>query len=67
MHAIVCIYHVIHVNGTIQIKASGKLLEIGDKISSEDEIVFKTPDAMAALISAEKGRFTLCLSPAILQ
>jgi hypothetical protein len=34
-------YHVIHVNGTIQIRASGKLLEVGDKISSEDEIVFK--------------------------
>jgi hypothetical protein len=52
-------YHVIHVNGTIQIRASGKLLEVGDKISSEDEIVFKTPDAAAAVISAEKGRFIL--------
>ena len=53
------VYHVIHVRGTIQIKASGKLLKTNDKISSDDEVVFKMPDAVAAVISPKKGRFTL--------
>ena len=53
------VYHVIHVRGTIQLKVSGKLLKTDDKISSEDEVVFKTPDAVAAVISPKKGRFTL--------
>jgi hypothetical protein len=53
-------YHVIHVNGTIQIRASGKLLEVGDKISSEDEIVFKTQtNIINGLSGAKKIR---CIS-----
>ena len=53
------IFYIIHVKGKIQIKSSGKMLETGKQVSSEEELVFKTPDAIAAVISPKKGRFTL--------
>jgi hypothetical protein len=64
------VYRVIHVRGTILVKApktdrTGTAengfhpMKIDDKISEMDEIVFKTPDAVAAVMSREKGRFTL--------
>lgn len=56
-------YQVLHVKGTIMVKASGKILKPGDMISSEDQLVFRG-DAMAAVISPQKGRFVMKSGPA---
>lgn len=52
-------YYVIHVKDAIIVKNTGTLLKVGDAISSEEELVFKSPNAVAAVISPQKGRFTL--------
>ncbi|MEM7040712.1 MAG: hypothetical protein AAF570_27370, partial [Bacteroidota bacterium] len=52
----------LHVRGEIVVKSSGEALKKGDKLDSEAQIAFKSKDAVAALFSSEKGRFTL--SPA---
>jgi hypothetical protein len=56
-------YNVINIVGQIKVKGSGKLLAKGDVISSEDQIVFMAPTAMAAVFSPSKGRFTLKPKP----
>lgn len=52
-------FHVIHVKGTILLKDTGRQVEVGDRVTAETELVFATEDAVAAVISREKGRFTL--------
>jgi len=51
-------YFVIHVKGTVTNQTSGKALKVGDKISSEDKVIFGASDA-AAIIMGPKGKFTL--------
>ena len=52
-------YSVIHVKGKLINKESGKEISRGDKIDEESEIIFDSSDAMAAVISSERGRFIL--------
>jgi hypothetical protein len=52
-------YQILHVKGEILRVKDGTLLKLGDKIDSNEKINFKSRDAMAAVLSAEKGRFIL--------
>lgn len=52
-------YSVLNVAGQIKVKTSDNLLAKGDIISSEDQVVFMASNAMAAVFSPSKGRFTL--------
>lgn len=52
-------YTVLKVKGVVKLKKSGKVLKTQDKISSEDQVQFGSNDAIAALHSPQKGRFTL--------
>jgi hypothetical protein len=53
------VYFITFVKGTIVLEKTQKVLKVGDKISPKDKIVFKDKDAMAAVLSPQKGRFTL--------
>jgi len=53
------LFYVVHVEGTIQKKASGESLNLGDEIRNESEIVFMAPDASAVVINPQKGQFLL--------
>ena len=50
-------YQVLHVKGEIILEKNGAALKPGDKISEKDKIRFMTKDAMAAVLSSEKGRY----------
>ncbi|MCB9233575.1 MAG: hypothetical protein H6581_18100 [Bacteroidia bacterium] len=52
-------YHVIYVKGLIVNKANNNPLKQGDQIDSNTEIVFKSTDALATILSKSKGRFNL--------
>ncbi len=52
-------YIVLKVKGKILLKKNNKEIKPQDQILSEDQIIFATPDAVAALHSPQKGRFTL--------
>jgi hypothetical protein len=52
-------YKVIKVNGLIVYKKSSKNMLQGDEFSENEELVFKTADSKAAVISVQKGRFIL--------
>ncbi len=52
-------YQVLHIKGEIVRVADDSLLKPGDKIMGEERIHFKTKDAMAAVLSAEKGRYII--------
>ena len=52
-------YQVLHVRGEILHESSGKNLSPGDKVSGSDKIHFKTTDAMAAVLSTDKGKYIL--------
>lgn len=52
-------YIVLKVKGKILLKKNNKEIKPQDEINSNDEIIFTTPDAVAALHSPQKGRFTL--------
>lgn len=52
-------YQVLHVKGEIVRVDDGSLLKPGDKITGEKQIRFKTKDAMAAVLSADKGRYII--------
>jgi hypothetical protein len=56
-------YNIIHVKGVIKVQKTGIVLKAGDKILSSDKVVFVTPDAIAAVISASQGRFVLKANP----
>ncbi|MDX2303127.1 MAG: hypothetical protein NW226_10020 [Microscillaceae bacterium] len=53
------LYHVIVTNGVIINKKTGQELKRGAKISSTDEVLFKSKDAKAIVISTKRGRFVL--------
>jgi len=52
-------YQIIHVKGEISKTASGELLKPGDRLMEDEEITFKSPEAMAAALNPEKGRFII--------
>jgi len=52
-------YQILHIKGEIIRVKDGKPLKSGDKIDAEEKINFKSKDAMAAVLSAEKGRYIL--------
>jgi hypothetical protein len=52
-------YQVLHVKGEIIKEKDGALLKPGDKINESDKIKFQTDNAMAAVLSDEKGRYIL--------
>ena len=52
-------YSVIHVKGEIERSKTGELLKPGDKVSPDEEINFKSKDAMAAVLNPDMGRFIL--------
>ena len=52
--------YVIHTNGIIQNLTAGDTLKVGSKINLEDKLLFKAPNAVAAVIDPQKGRFTIC-------
>lgn len=52
-------YNVLHVRGTITMASSKQALKPGDVIDSEEKVSFSNKEALAALFSPSKGRFTL--------
>ncbi|MDA0195245.1 MAG: hypothetical protein O2887_10895 [Bacteroidetes bacterium] len=52
-------YTVIHVRGEILKKSSDIPIKRGDRVGANEQIVFKSPDAVAAVLSPDRGRFIL--------
>lgn len=52
-------YKVIKVNGTIVIKAKGISLETGTVFAENEDLLFRSEDATAAVINSQKGRMIL--------
>lgn len=52
-------YQVLHVKGEIIRTESGEALKAGDKVAEDEEIHFKTVDAMAAVLDPGMGRYIL--------
>lgn len=52
-------YKVIKVNGSIQIKKTGKTLQQGDIYKEGTQLQFNSPDSKATVINSEKGRFVI--------
>lgn len=52
-------YQIIFVQGTIQIKSSGEVLKRGMQLKPSQQVIFKTKDAKAVVLSTTKGRFVL--------
>jgi hypothetical protein len=52
-------YKVIKVNGEIVLKEKGTPLQTGTEFSKNDNLVFRTEDATAAVINSQKGRLIL--------
>lgn len=57
-------YHIIHIKGQIYNKTTNTALKVGMKISSNDQIVFKSSDAKAVVLGTKRGRFILSASKA---
>lgn len=53
------VYYITFVKGTIIVEKTQKPLKVGDKISPEDKLIFKEKDAMASIVSPQKGRFNV--------
>ena len=52
-------YKILHIKGNIILKKTGLPLTTGDRISSEEQIQFGSPDALAIVYSTQKGRWLL--------
>jgi hypothetical protein len=52
-------FTVIKVNGSILLKARGISLETGTVFSAKEDLLFRSEDATAAVINAQKGRIVL--------
>lgn len=57
------LYQVLFVQGQIQNKTSGAMLQRGDKLKATDKVVFKSKDAKAVVLSNAKGRFVMSANP----
>lgn len=51
-------FYILHIKGKISIQ-SGIFLKIGDKITDKDKITFVDQNAVAILMSSQRGRLTL--------
>ena len=58
-------YQILHLKGEIFKVANDLALRTGDKIGEEEQIRFGSKDAMAAVLSTEKGRYILRPTKAI--
>jgi hypothetical protein len=56
-------YQVIHIKGDITREESGELLKAGEKVSADQKIMFKSADAMAAVLDPKLGRYILKTQP----
>lgn len=56
-------YHIIHIKGVIKLAKTKQAIKVGDKLNANDRLIFQNSDAMAAVISSEKGRFILKAQP----
>ncbi len=52
-------YYVLHVKGVVLDKESGKSISIGDRITGNSEVIFKSTDAKVVVLNKEKGRAIL--------
>jgi len=52
-------FKVIKVNGTILLKTKGVSLETGTVFSAKEDLLFRSEDAAAAVINAQKGRIVI--------
>ncbi len=52
-------YKVIKVNGSIQVKKTGKALQQGDIFKASTTLQFNSPESKATVINGEKGRFVI--------
>lgn len=52
-------YTVIHVRGEIFKKSSDTPIKRGDRVGADEEIIFKSPNAVAAVLSPSRGRYIL--------
>ena len=52
-------YFVLQIKGQITNQKTKKALAVGDKVEEKDEIVFKSADAKAVVVSKEKGRYVI--------
>ena len=52
-------YIVIKIKGTIMLEGTDQILQKDDRICGNDNVIFKTADAVAVVHSASKGRYTL--------
>lgn len=53
------VYQVLHLKGEIIRVKDGELLKPGDKLDASEKINFMSKDAMAAVLSADKGRYII--------
>ncbi|GAB4335717.1 MAG: hypothetical protein OHK0038_13540 [Flammeovirgaceae bacterium] len=52
-------HFVLHVKGNILRKDTKQALKIGEQISEDTQLIFNTPNALAVVMSKEKGRMVL--------
>ncbi len=52
-------YFVAHVKGDIAVKSTGTPIKVGDQLGSEDELLFKSADARAVVITSQGTRMLL--------
>ncbi len=53
------VYHIIKIKGKIFNVTTNQLVKPGDKIKASDQLEFSSEDALALVISEQKGKFTL--------
>jgi hypothetical protein len=56
-------FYVIHLKGSITNKTTGKVIKVGDKLNAKDHLKFDAADALAVVVSPEKGKFTIKPNP----
>jgi len=53
------IYYVSHINGKVMSSKTRQALKIGDQLKLDDALIFNSDEDLVALISPQKGRYTL--------
>ena len=57
------VYYVIHMQGAIVNKTTGKAIVMGEKLEPKDQLKFPSADALAVVMSPTKGKFTVKPNP----
>lgn len=52
-------YIIMKIKGTIVLESTGQVLQKDDQICGNDNVIFKTADAVAIVHSTSKGKYTL--------